>query len=138
MASCYASLLQKQPDSPEYQYGLAASLAGMGEAPAAAGLMHRLAPGDAVGYPLVHLYLAEGLLRGPSATPETLRSAECQEKWDQAAPYLEAALPGMPEDRAIHAALAQTYEKIGKPEKAAAHRRFLQSPATSTAPSPVK
>ena len=44
-------------------------------------------------------------------------------RWEEALLDLEAALPAFPNDAGVHQALAETYEHLGKLDKAAAHRR---------------
>jgi tetratricopeptide (TPR) repeat protein len=51
-------------------------------------------------------------------------------RWDEALPDLESALTAFPDDAGTHQALAETYEHLGKLDKAAAHRR-------RTAPAPL-
>lgn len=44
-------------------------------------------------------------------------------RWEEALPDLEAALPAFPDDAGVHQALAESYEHLGKLDKAAEHRR---------------
>jgi tetratricopeptide (TPR) repeat protein len=50
-------------------------------------------------------------------------------RWKEALTALEAALPAQPDDRELHADLAEVYTALGSPDLAARHKRLAESPA---------
>ena len=59
-----------------------------------------------------------------------------QKQWPNAIEHLEAALAAMPDDPAIHAAMATAYENLGQKDLAATHRR-LSAPTTIPTTTPT-
>ena len=109
---CYSGLLQRDPDNPAYQLGLAISLAGLDQTSAAMVLMNRLAPDNADGYPPAHLFLAEQLLTGSSPTPQATRAAES---------HLLRVTQAQPMNIKAHALLAAIYAQSGRWEQVKEH-----------------
>jgi uncharacterized protein HemY len=52
--------------------------------------------------------------------------------WEAARTDLEAALPGLANKEGTHRTLAETYEHLGQPERAAEHRRQAAVPPRET------
>ena len=102
---CYAALLQRQPDNPEYLFGLARSLAGLKELQGAQVLIARLAPEDRLNYGPAHLFVAEQLLRSPAPTTQMTDSAE---------QHLLRAIRADPKDQKAHGLLATLYLRTGR------------------------
>ena len=102
---CYTVLLQQSPDSPEYQYGLVISLAGMGENQAAGALVRQLAPEDGGGYLPAHVLMAEQILAVPNADEASLRLAES---------HLLHVIKAQPKDIKANALLASLYSRTGQ------------------------
>ena len=109
---CYAGLLQREPDNPKYQFGLALSLFGLGDNSAALILTRRLAPEGEGGYGPAHVFVAERLVTDAKSTDEELRSAER---------HLLNALATDPNDRRANALIAALYARTANWQGFKAH-----------------
>lgn len=109
---CYEGLLNREPDNPAYQFGLALSLAGLGENAEAMILINRLAPENGQGFAPAHVFVAEQLLTSPSAGDAARRSAET---------HLLRVVQVQPNNAKAHALLAAIYAKAGRWEQVKEH-----------------
>lgn len=99
---CYASLLRKRPNDLEYQFGLAQSLAGMGEVGPAFGLIRQLAPEEGIGYLPAHVFIARQHLANPEITDEEMARAEA---------HLLKVVKSQPKNTEANVLLAGIYAK---------------------------
>lgn len=102
---CYATLVRKKANDPEYQFGLAQSLAGLGDVGPALALIRQLAPDEGVGYLPAHLFLARQYMIDAAATDEML---------DRAESHLLRVVKNEPKNQMAHTMLAGIYAKRGK------------------------
>lgn len=111
---CYEGLLQRDPDNPAFQLGLAFSLAGLGENREAMILINRLAPENGAGFPPAHVFVAQQLLTGSGSSPSeaAIRSAET---------HLLRVVQAQPNNARAHALLAAIYSRVGRWEQVKEH-----------------
>ncbi len=105
----YERLVQLSPDTPEFRYGLAQSLAAVGQTGRARAILGSLMPAEGPGYAPAHLWESRRLLQGSNHSPQDLKAAER---------HLLRAMETQPDDSDANALLGRLYIATGRTEKA--------------------
>ncbi len=109
----YRALVQLQPDNDIFRYNMARTVEASGRRDEASALMNSLAPRDAQGFPLAHLWQALQLLRDPAGGRQSVEFAEA---------HLLRAVRGRGKvSTDAHALLGQMYLASGRWKQAEEH-----------------
>ncbi len=105
----FERLVQLSPATPEFRYGLALSLAAVGQSGRAGAILSSLMPPEGPGYAPAHLWQARRLLQGKDRSPQDLKAAER---------HLLRALESRPDHSETNDLMGRLYFATGRPEKA--------------------